>query len=93
MNLRAALAQTLMIGVSGANTSGPRGITDGPTPVGGIFLYPSRHDLAFTSGILRTIARHVLSTIPGREVWIRAPNNTQQAPRTVPARRTANKRR
>lgn len=56
MSLRAALAQTLMIGVSGANTSGPRGITDGPTPVGGIFLYPSRHDLAFTSGILRTIA-------------------------------------
>lgn len=56
MPLRAALAQTLLIGVSGANTSGPRGITDGSTPVGGIFLYPSSHDLAFTSGILRTIA-------------------------------------
>jgi beta-N-acetylhexosaminidase len=56
MNLRAAVAQTLMIGVSGANTSGPRGITDGPTPVGGIFLYSSSHDLAFTSGILRSIA-------------------------------------
>jgi beta-N-acetylhexosaminidase len=56
MPLRAALAQTLLIGVSGANTSGPRGITDGPTPVGGIFLYRSSHDLAFTSGILRAIA-------------------------------------
>jgi beta-N-acetylhexosaminidase len=56
MPLRAALAQTLLIGVSGANTSGPRGITDGPTPVGGIFLYSSSHDLAFTSGILNTIA-------------------------------------
>jgi beta-N-acetylhexosaminidase len=56
MPLRAALAQTLLIGVSGANTSGPRGITDGSTPVGGIFLYSSSHDLAFTSGILRTIA-------------------------------------
>jgi beta-N-acetylhexosaminidase len=58
ISLRAALAQTLMIGVSGQNTSGPRGITDGSTPVGGIFLYESSHNLAFDSGILRRIGSH-----------------------------------
>ncbi len=56
LSLRAALAQTLMIGVSGQNTSGPRGITDGPTPVGGIFLYENDADLALRSGILPQIS-------------------------------------
>ncbi len=56
ISLRAALAQTLMIGVSGKNTTGPSGITDGPTPVGGIFLYDGTATLAFTSGVLRRIA-------------------------------------
>lgn len=56
MTVKQALMQTLLVGVSGANTTGPRGLTDGRTPVGGIVVYDTSALTAFRSGILRQIA-------------------------------------
>jgi beta-N-acetylhexosaminidase len=56
MSIKQALMQTLLIGVSGGNTTGPRGLTDGPTPVGGIVVYDGSGLTAFRSGVLRQIA-------------------------------------
>jgi beta-N-acetylhexosaminidase len=56
LTVKQALMQTLLIGVSGANLTGPSGLTDGPTPVGGIVVYDSSALTAFRSGVLRRIA-------------------------------------
>ncbi len=56
LTIKQALMQTLLIGVSGANDTGPRGLTDGLTPVGGIVVYDSSGLTAFRSGVLRRIA-------------------------------------
>jgi beta-N-acetylhexosaminidase len=56
LTVKQALMQTLLIGVSGANTTGPRGLTDGRTPVGGIIVYDTSALTAFRSGVLRQIA-------------------------------------
>jgi beta-N-acetylhexosaminidase len=56
LTVKQALMQTLLIGVSGANVTGPRGLTDGRTPVGGIIVYDTSALTAFRSGILRQIA-------------------------------------
>lgn len=56
LTIKQALMQTLLIGVSGANVTGPRGLTDGRTPVGGIVVYDTSATTAFRSGILRRIA-------------------------------------
>ncbi|HET9657596.1 MAG TPA: glycoside hydrolase family 3 N-terminal domain-containing protein [Kineosporiaceae bacterium] len=56
LTVKQALMQTLLIGVSGANTTGPSGLTDGPTPVGGIVVYDSSGLTAFRSGVLKRIA-------------------------------------
>jgi beta-N-acetylhexosaminidase len=56
LTVKQALMQTLLVGVSGANTTGPRGLTDGRTPVGGIVVYDTSAVTAFRSGILRQIA-------------------------------------
>ena len=56
LTVKQALMQTLLVGVSGANETGPRGLTDGPTPVGGIVVYDSSGLTAFRSGVLRQVA-------------------------------------
>lgn len=56
LTVKQALMQTLLVGVSGANVTGPRGLTDGRTPVGGIVVYDTSALTAFRSGVLRQIA-------------------------------------
>jgi beta-N-acetylhexosaminidase len=56
LTVKQALMQTLLVGVSGANLTGPRGLTDGRTPVGGIVVYDTSALTAFRSGVLRQIA-------------------------------------
>lgn len=56
LTVKQALMQTLLIGVSGANLTGPSGLTDGRTPVGGIVVYDTSALTAFRSGVLRRIA-------------------------------------
>lgn len=56
LTVRQALTQTLLVGVSGRNITGPRGLTDGSAPVGGIVVYDSSAMTAFRSGILRQIS-------------------------------------
>jgi beta-N-acetylhexosaminidase len=59
LSLRQALAQTLLIGVSGASSSQIRDLSTGSRPVGGVVLYGTSNS-ALTSGVLPEVGRAAL---------------------------------